>query len=181
MVHEFVTIFIMAGALGMDAFSIALGMGMLGLRMLQILKIGLIIGFFHVIMPLAGIAAGKILSTYVGYIATWIGGGLLCLLGVQMVLSTFRVNTEPLVRPMGIGLLMFALSVSLDSFSAGLSLGMIGAKTALTVAATGLMSMLLSWLGLLIGSRFHQYIGTFGALLGGFILFSFGVKLMLPI
>ena len=33
------------------------------------------------------------------------------------------------------------LSVSLDSFSAGLSFGMIGAKTALTVLCIGLFSM----------------------------------------
>jgi putative Mn2+ efflux pump MntP len=86
-----------------------------------------------------------------------------------------------MMRPVGGGLILFAISVSLDSFSAGLSFGMLGAKTALTVLMIGLVSMVLSWLGLVMGSRFKQYIGSYGELLGGFILIGFGIKLIFPV
>ena len=59
---EIVTIILMAGALGMDAFSISLGMGMLGLRRKQIFLIGFIIGVFHFFMPLLGMVAGICLT-----------------------------------------------------------------------------------------------------------------------
>ncbi|MCL7747916.1 manganese efflux pump MntP family protein [Halalkalibacter alkaliphilus] len=176
---EFVTLFIMASALGMDAFSIALGMGMLGLRLKQIFNIGVTIGLFHIIMPLLGIAAGKLLSNYFGMIATLIGGGLLLIIGLQMVLSSFKSDDDDkLMQPVGLGLVLFALSVSLDSFSAGLSFGMLGAKTAVTVLMIGIVSMVLSWIGLLMGSRFQHYVGSYGELLGGFILIGFGIKLI---
>ncbi|MFC0471702.1 manganese efflux pump MntP family protein [Halalkalibacter kiskunsagensis] len=178
---EMLTLFIMASALGMDAFSVALGMGMLGLRLRQIFNIGVIIGLFHIIMPLFGMATGKLLSNYFGMIATFIGGGLLLIIGLQMALSSFKSDDEQMMRPVGFGLILFAISVSLDSFSAGLSFGMLGAKTALTVLMIGLLSMILSWLGLLMGSRFKQYIGSYGELLGGFILIGFGIKLILPL
>lgn len=61
-IGELITLSIMAFALGMDAFSVGLGMGMVKLRKKQIFYIGFIIGLFHVIMPLAGMAAGNMLS-----------------------------------------------------------------------------------------------------------------------
>ena len=58
-IGELVTIIIMAFALGMDAFSISLGMGMYRLRFKQMLNIGLIVGIFHILMPLLGMIAGR--------------------------------------------------------------------------------------------------------------------------
>ena len=45
-VGEIVTLIIMAFALGMDAFSISLGMGMYQLRLREIFKIGIRLEFF---------------------------------------------------------------------------------------------------------------------------------------
>lgn len=180
MVEELIALLIMASALGMDAFSIALGMGTLGLRYSQMFKVGLTIGVFHVIMPLMGMVAGKLLSAHLGLFANWLGAGLLLWLGLVMIVSPFQEKERTFVDPSGIGLFVFALSVSLDSLSAGLSLGMVGAKMALAVVAMGVMSTVLSWLGLFIGMRFQRYVGSYSELLGGFILCGFGVKLLLP-
>ncbi|MGO4889141.1 manganese efflux pump MntP family protein [Anaerobacillus sp. MEB173] len=181
MFSEIVTLFIMAFALGMDAFSLAIGMGMLGLRLRQIFNIGVTIGIFHVIMPLAGIIIGKFLSLHLGVIATYIGGGLLIFLGAQMCISSLRNNDDVLIRPAGYGLLLFAISVSLDSFSVGLSLGLFGAKTIIVLMAFGLMSMCLTWVGLLMGKYMKGWIGSYGEILGGLILLAFGIKLLLPV
>ena len=173
----------MAFALGMDAFSLAIGMGMLGLRYKHIFKIGVTIGAFHVIMPFLGIVIGKFLSQYFGMVAILIGGVLLVALGIQMLYSALFSNDEDgrTLQPVGIGLLLFALSVSVDSFSVGLSLGMIGAKTVITLLSFGFISMGLSWLGLIIGKKVQGYIGVYGELLGGCILLGFGIKLLWPI
>ncbi|NEU30414.1 manganese efflux pump [bacterium LRH843] len=177
---ELFTLFIMACALGMDAFSVALGMGMYGLRLKQIFYIGVTIGLFHILMPLIGMMTGKFLSGYFDMVATIIGGGLLFILGVHMVVASFKAQEEVTVRPIGWGLILFAISVSIDSFSAGLSLGIVGAKTALAVFLIGIVSMVLSWIGLLMGARFQRYIGSYGELFGGFVLIGFGIKLFLP-
>lgn len=179
-VGELITLFIMATALGMDAFSVALGMGMIGLRNRQIFNIGIVIGLFHILMPLLGMLTGQLLSNYFGSIATIIGGALLLILGLQMVYGSLSSEDEATVKPIGVGLFIFAISVSIDSFSAGLSLGILGAKVIIAILAFGLMSMFLSWLGLIMGSKFKGYIGAYGELLGGVILIAFGVKLLLP-
>lgn len=178
---ELVTLLIMAFALGMDAFSIGLGMGMFKLRMRQIFFIGLTVGFFHILMPIAGMAAGRFISGQFGVFANYAGGFLLIFLGIQMFISALREGDGPLLAPIGPGLLVFALSVSLDSFSVGLSLGIYGARTIVTVMCFGAAAMILTWLGLLIGRKVQGYLGVYSELLGGSVLFAFGLKLLFSI
>lgn len=178
-IGELITLIIMAFALSMDAFSVGLGMGMYRIRLRQIVKIGILIGLFHVLMPMLGMLTGRFLSDQFGYIATLVGGGLLLFLGVQMIWSGFREEEKSLLAPAGIGLLLFSLSVSLDSFSVGLTLGIYGAKTALVLTCFGVGACLLTWLGLLLGRKVQGWLGTYSEALGGSILMIFGIKLLL--
>ncbi|MCG1021333.1 manganese efflux pump MntP family protein [Sutcliffiella horikoshii] len=178
MVGEFMTLLLMAIALGMDAFSVGLGMGMIKLRLRQIFYIGVTIGVFHIVMPLGGMVIGKVLSQEFGSIATLIGGLLLVMLGLQMMFSSFKKEDGPMITPVGAGLFIFALSVSLDSFSVGLSLGIYGARTMLTILLFGAVSMLLTWMGLIFGRKLQGWLGSYSEALGGSILLGFGIKLL---
>ncbi|WP_313803881.1 manganese efflux pump MntP family protein [Cytobacillus sp.] len=173
------TLSLMAFALAMDAFSVGLGMGMFKLRLRQIFKIGMIIGFFHIWMPLLGMIAGKVLSEKFGEFASYVGGGLLLLLGVQMIWSGFKKEDNSLITPVGWGLILFGFTVSLDSFSVGLTLGIYGAQIVIVLACFGIMATLLTWLGLLIGRKVQGWLGSYSEALGGSILLAFGIKLLL--
>ncbi|WP_404330464.1 manganese efflux pump MntP family protein [Mesobacillus maritimus] len=177
-IGEVVTLILMAFALGMDAFSVGLGMGMFRLSLRQILKIGIMIGIFHVWMPLVGMIAGRFLSDQFGAIASYLGGGLLILLGIQMIRSSFKEEEESLIAPVGKGLLFFAFGVSLDSFSAGLTLGIYGAKTFLVLICFGAVATILTWAGLFLGRRVQGWLGQYSEALGGGILLAFGLKLL---
>jgi len=181
MIGELMTLCMMAFALGMDAFSVGLGMGFFRLRLKQMFYIGFTIGLFHIVMPLLGMIVGRFLSEQFGGIASYIGGALLLLLGIQMIATSFKRESDPLISPVGIGLIFFALSVSLDSFSVGLSLGIYGARTLVTIFLFGFFSMFLTWIGLLLGRRFQKWLGIYGEMLGGTILFMFGIKLLFPL
>ncbi|WP_442893601.1 manganese efflux pump MntP [Bacillus sp. 2205SS5-2] len=169
---------IMAFALGMDAFSIGIGMGMFQLRLKQIFYIGITVGLFHVIMPLAGMVTGKYLSETFGGFASLAGGVLLVVLGIQMFWSSFREGEESMLAPVGGGLVLFSLSVSLDSFSVGLTLGIYGARTAMAVLCFGAVATWLTWTGLLIGRRVGDWLGMYSEALGGSILFFIGIKML---
>lgn len=67
---EIMTICIMAVALGLDAFSLGIGIGMKGIRLLDILKISVVIGIFHILMPLMGMFMGQYVSLLLGNVAT---------------------------------------------------------------------------------------------------------------
>ncbi|HET7657810.1 MAG TPA: manganese efflux pump MntP family protein [Bacillales bacterium] len=178
-IEELFTLFVMAFALGMDAFSVGLGMGMLELRLKRIFKIGIVIGLFHVFMPLIGMLIGDYLSDHFGRIAAMAGGILLLLLGAQMIYTSISNKEERLVAPIGFGLFLFAFSVSLDSFSVGLSLGIYGARMWATVLMFGSVSTVLTWGGLLMGRKVQRWLGTYSECLGGCILFFFGLQLLI--
>jgi putative Mn2+ efflux pump MntP len=179
-VKEILTLLLMAFALGMDALSVGLGMGMYKLSLRQIFKIGVTIGLFHVWMPLVGMAAGHVLSEKFGSVANFLGGLLLVLLGLQMVWSSLKKSEEKIITPVGFGLLLFAFSVSVDSLSVGLTLGIYQAKAIMVILCFGIVAMVMTWIGLLAGRKVQNWFGSYSESLGGSILLAFGLKLLLP-
>ncbi|MRG86211.1 manganese efflux pump MntP [Salinibacillus xinjiangensis] len=177
-IGEWLTLSLMAIAIGMDAFSVSLGMGMLNLRLRKIAIIGILIGIFHMVMPFLGMLLGNILSKQFGSFAALMGGVLLIVLGIQMFIGSFsdERNTK-LVN--GFGLFVFAFTVSLDSFSVGLSLGMYGVKTIVALILFGSASAVLTWLGFLLARKATALLGSYSEMLGGSILCAFGLQLIL--
>ncbi|MDA7025384.1 manganese efflux pump MntP family protein [Bacillus sp. CLL-7-23] len=180
-IGEILTLSIMAFALGMDAFSVGLGIGMTKLTRKQYGQISVLIGLFHVIMPLGGMVAGQFLSDTLGVLATYMSSALLLVLGIQMISASFNKNGKRVISPTCFNLLVFAVGVSLDSFSVGLSLGLYGTKPILTISLFGLFSMVLTWAGLLLGKKVQSWLGAYSQALGGTILLSFGIKLLLTV
>ncbi|GGB56219.1 putative manganese efflux pump MntP [Lentibacillus populi] len=175
---EIVSLVFMAFALGMDAFSVSLGMGMQSLRLKRIAFIGMVIGLFHIIMPFMGIMVGKAISVKIGELTTLVAGTLLFAIGAQMLFSAFNHEIKKVVKPAGIGLLFFAISVSVDSFSVGLSLGMSGVKIAIALLLFGAVSTVLTWIGMLLGKKVHGFLGVYSEILGGSILCGFGLYML---
>lgn len=173
---QLITIFIMAIALGMDAFSLGIGIGMRGIRLIHVLRISLMIGFFHIVMPLLGIFTGQYVGALLGTVTGYVAGGLLVLLGGHMVVNAFRDGVTKVVNHhTWIGMTLFALSVSIDSFSVGVSLGMFRSDLLLTVLMFGFFGGLLSMVGLLLGRKVSPNLGDYGEALGGAVLLAFGL------
>ncbi len=177
-IGEIISLIFMAAALGMDAFSVSLGIGMQKIRLKRIALIGLIMGAFHIIMPFAGIVLGQAISARIGNFAALAGGLLMVGIGAQMFFSAFNHEVKKIIEPAGIGLLLLAFTVSIDSFSLGLSLGISGVKIVLTLFIFGVMSTLLTWAGMLLGRKVRGVAGVYSELLGGSILCGFGLQIL---
>ncbi|MCK9857973.1 MULTISPECIES: manganese efflux pump [Paenibacillus] len=173
---QFATLLIMAVALGMDAFSLGIGIGLKGIRLRDVLRLSSIIALFHVLMPLGGIYAGHFVSGLLGHVATMAAGVLLLLLGGHMIYSSLKgESVQTMDYRSSIGTFLFAFSVSIDSFSVGVTLGMFEADILLTVLLFGFFGGLMSVLGLLLGRRVSENLGGYGEALGGTILLIFGL------
>ncbi len=179
---ELMTLSLMAFALGMDAFSVCLGLGTKPIRRLRMLQISLLIGLMHVLMPLGGIILGSSLSAHMGQIAAIIGGILLLLFGIHMMVSSIFGDTND--KGIGlfhslIGLTLFSISVSFDSFSIGISLGLFNVNQYLVILLFGIISCIMTLCGLLLGKHVGAWIGRYAETLGGLILLLFGLKFIL--
>lgn len=175
---ELISLIFVAIALGMDAFSVSLGMGMQQLRLKKMMKIGFVFGFFHIILPFIGIIIGKFLSVKIGYIASLISGLILVTIGVQMILTAFNHKRQSNASPLKFGLVFLGLSVSLDSFPVGLSMGMSDVKTVIALFLFGVISTCMTWTGLLLGRKVRGFLGVYSEILGGSILCTFGLVII---
>lgn len=173
-----VSLVFMAFAIGMDAFSVSLGLGMQEFRLKRIAFIGLFFGLFHTVLPLIGIVFGKLITAKVGYITTLIGGLLLVGIGAHMIFSALSNDEKESIQPYGMGLFLLALTVSIDSFSVGLGLGLSGAKIILTLVLFGGVNTVLTWIGMLLGRKVRGFLGIYSEMLGGSILCSFGLYII---
>lgn len=177
--EEISSIIFIAIALSMDAFSIALGIGMQKLRLKRIAWIGMIFGFSHLLFPSFGMIIGKIMSIKIGQYTVFIGGIILFTLGVFMLFNSFsEENMHKISEPYGMGLLIMAVSVSIDSLPVGISLGLSGAQMALTLIIFGIFATGLTWLALLIGRKVQGILGIYSYMFGGSILMAFGLKMI---
>lgn len=177
---QFITLLFMAAALGMDAFSLGIGIGLKGIRLRDILKLSMIIALFHILMPLLGMFAGGYMGALLGDVAVLVAGGLLVLLGGHMVYNSLRGGAAPSFNHRSVwGMTVFALSVSIDSFSVGVSLGMFNTDVVMTVLLFGFFGGLMSVLGLLLGRRVSHNLGDYGEACGGIVLLAFGVMFLL--
>ncbi|WP_223829517.1 manganese efflux pump MntP [Paenibacillus arenilitoris] len=173
---QLLTLLIIALALGLDAFSLGLGIGLKGIRLPDVLKLGAVIALFHVLMPLAGMFAGHYVSGLLGDVASTAAGILLVLLGGHMIYSSLRGEAVQSFDHRSLwGLLVLAISVSVDSFSVGITLGMFAANIWATILLFGLFGGLLSIMGLLLGRKVSGNLGEYGEACGGAILLVFGV------
>ncbi|SFF79779.1 Putative Mn2+ efflux pump MntP [Planifilum fulgidum] len=177
---QLITLIMMAFALGMDAFSLGIGLGMKGMVTQQLFAMSGAIGIMHVLMPLAGMTLGRNMNGLVGDVAVWVGGGLLCFLGGNMLWSSLReagASTDSVTSLWG--MLVSSFSVSLDSLSAGFSLGMLSTDTPLALGLMGFFGGMMGGLGMVLGKFLGSWAGNYGEALGGLILMLLGFKFLL--
>ncbi|WP_245632703.1 manganese efflux pump MntP [Alicyclobacillus kakegawensis] len=177
-IHDLMEIFVMSLALGMDAFSLALGLGLQGLKRDTAVQLMLSIGIYHVMFTVFGLLAGMVLQGLMGNVAKWFAALVLIGLGVHMVYATlFKSHADPLVGSSLTAVTVFAASVSLDALSVGFSLGLRTTGFGVTAAVSfGVWGAAMCGLGLLIGKRASRWIGLYGQLLGAAILIGFGLR-----
>jgi putative Mn2+ efflux pump MntP len=179
---ELITLLTTAVALGSDAMSLGIGLGMTRLSRKEISRVSFTIGLFHVVMPLFGMVIGLYLHNLMGDMAKTLGAILLIGLGAHMIWDAWmgEMNKPSLAfnRVAGWGLLLFAMSVSIDALSVGFSFGLSDAHLGVAVAIFGIVGGLMAAIGLSIGSLFGRVLGDSMEIIGGTILILFGIQFL---
>lgn len=174
---NFGSIMLMVIALGLDGFSVSLSVGMHKIRLRRILFIAFIMGLFHFLLPFIGMVIGNFLSLKLDQITSYAGSVLLIFIGAYMFFSAFQSANTFAFNPYNhIQMFTLAILVSLDSFPVGLSLGLTGIGSYFIIFLIGLTAMVFSIVGMLIGRRTHKVLGVYSEMLGGIILFLFGMR-----
>src|SRR3990172_503931 len=179
---ELITIAVIAVALAMDAFAVSIvsGAAYRQLHVKHALRIALFFGAFQAVMPLIGSLAGLTLKGHIARYDHWVAAALLTAVGAKMIYESFKIEeAEKKFDPTSlITLLALAVATSIDALAVGITLSLITKSIILAVVIIGLVTFILSYLGVVIGKRFCHFFETKIEILGGIILIAIAVKIL---
>lgn len=192
---DILTLMLIAVALGTDAFALAVGIGVTGVRNSKVIVVSLVVCIFHIFMPLIGLGVGTVLGNIVGDVATLIGAIVLIAIGLNILWEVFKNRVHVMPFPQAKkelkldtretrsintvwGMMLLAGGVSIDALSVGFGLGALKAQIALTVIVLGIVAGLMTAGGFLLGRRLGDWLGEKAEVAGGLILVAVGIKLM---
>ena len=117
---------LLALALAMDAFAVALIQGARFRPAARgALSIGAVFGAFQGLMPLIGWGIGAVALVYVAAVDHWIAFGLLAFLGGRMIIGG-NGEDDAAPRLAGMALLVAGVATSIDALAAGITLPTLG-------------------------------------------------------
>ena len=168
--NELINIIIIAVGLSMDAFSLAILYGTLNFNKVKTLTLAGTVGVFHFFMPLLGNLIGLIILALLPIKPNTLVGIIFMIISIQMILSVFK--EEEIVDLKGVfATILFAFTVSIDSFSVGIGLSFVTGNYLVAVSIFSFISFLFTYTGLTIGGKLTKKFGKLSTIMGGVILF----------
>ncbi|MDI6767157.1 MAG: manganese efflux pump MntP family protein [Bacteroidota bacterium] len=180
---DFITIFLIALGLSMDAVAVAISMGLSinSLRIRHGLLIGLFFGAFQAIMPVLGWAAGRGLKDFISGVDHWIAFGLLTIIGVKMIYESIKgrpMNDK--IKQLNIYILfMLSIATSIDALAIGISFAFLQSEIITPILIIGIVTFVLSFLGVGFGKHVGYLLPKRIEIVGGIILIGIGTKILL--
>ena len=178
-------IILMAVALSMDAFAVAICKGLATdkVEWKHMIVVGAWFGGFQALMPFIGCLAGTAFLTYIEAVDHWIAFVLLAFIGGNMIRES--LSKEEDCQDCSISpkvMLTMAIATSIDALAAGVGMsvdldGM--GQILLAVVSIGIITFCLSAVGVKIGNVFGAKYKFLAELSGGIVLVIMGVKILL--
>ena len=187
---DFLTILLTAVALSMDAFAVSVCKG-LSLKKVCLKSAGIVglwFGGFQALMPLIGYFLGVQFRSIVDAYTHWIAFALLAIIGINMIREALSEEEEQEAACAcgalsAKAMLPMAIATSIDALAVGVSFAMgeagEGMNIFAAVAMIGVITCLLSMIGVKMGSIFGAKYEKKAEILGGVILILLGVKILL--
>lgn len=173
-------------ALAMDAFAVAICKGLATERakLKHMALTGLWFGGFQALMPLIGYLIGSSFAQYIEKFDHWIAFGLLAIIGANMLKEAIFVDdgcSECEDGSFGFTVMLtMALATSIDALAVGVGFAVIpDINIVVAIASIGIITFILSALGIKIGNVFGAKYKHFAEAAGGIVLIFMGTKILL--
>jgi len=171
-------VLILGFVLSLDNFRVSIALGTVPFGLRRAVQVALVFGLWDAIMPLVGLLIGRKIGEAVGDVAELVGAAALGGYGLYLVVSALR-NPEPEELDHPWALFGIPFTLSLDNLFAGASLGLLGLAPWLTAAVFGVMTAVMSLVGLQLGRAAARIVRIRSDLVGGVALIIAAVALPL--
>ena len=168
-------VIILSFALSMDAFAVSIGLGIKNKGDIKILalKAGLFFGIFQALMPFIGYLGGIGLKEYIQGYDNIIAFVLLLGIGGKMIYEALNENVEEEISIVSNKILLTL------AMAAGFTLHLFDLNVYLSLFLIGIITFIMSYIGVYVGQKGGDKYETKAELLGGIVLILIGFKILI--
>jgi len=166
-------------SVGLSNFAGSIGIGLAGVDGRTRLRVGIAFGLFEGLMPVLGLLIGDAVAGTLGHYGRYLGAGLLVLTGLYTIWHGRLSGREP-STPSSLDLrhlLVLAVALSLDNLVVGFALGVYHVPIVEAALTMAVVSVVLSLLGLELGSRLGARVSEYSEEAGGVVLILVGLAI----
>ena len=180
-----VELIILAIALSMDAFAVAVckGLCMRKINYKHSAIICFFMGFFQALMPTIGWLLGTRFQRYITEFDHWIAFVLLAFIGGKMIYECVTDNDEQSCKVESIldlrEVVVLAVATSIDALAAGITLAFLNVNIIASISLIGIITFCICFCGVFIGNKFGVKYKSKAEITGGVVLILLGVKILL--
>jgi len=168
--------------LAMDAFAVSIckGLSMKKIDWKKAIIIALYFGIFQALMPILGYFLGSTFSSFVQSVDHWIAFILLAIIGGNMIKDSTDDEVEKRNDKVDVKtMLLLAIATSIDALAVGVTFAFFEVNLLLSISIIGIITFVLSFLGVIIGNKFGDKFQNRAELAGGIVLIIIGLKILL--
>ena len=179
-----IEILLLAFGLALDAFAVSIAASSSGKinDARSKFRLSFHFGLFQFLMPVIGWYVGDKIEPYVKNFSHWIAFLLLLYVGIRMIKAAFADEEEkPKGNPSkGSTLVILSVATSIDALIVGFSLAFEKVLIWQPSAIIGIVTAILSLIGIYIGAFLGKRFGSRMEFAGGIILIGIGLKMLIP-
>jgi len=174
-------LFVIAVGLSMDAFAVSIckGLSVEKVSRKNYFAVGLYFGGFQALMPLFGYWLGSRFQSLITSIDHWIAFVLLSIIGINMIRESRGKADEYDSSFSFKSMLPLAVATSIDALAVGITFAFLKVSIVPAVSFIGVITFILSAVGLKLGNIFGAKYKSAAELTGGFVLIIMGLKILL--
>ena len=166
----------------MDSFAVSIskGLSMKEFDKKKGLIIGLYFGLFQGLTPLIGYLLGTTFQNLITNIDHWIAFLLLGFIGGNMLKEGLSEESEKHNDKVNFKtMLPLAIAISIDALAVGITFAFLNVNILFAILSIGIITFVMSYIGVKIGSKFGNKYEKKAQMLGGTILILIGLKILL--
>ena len=177
----FLDLVLIAVGLSMDAFAVSICKGLSMTKMVykNVLIVGFYFGLFQALMPILGYFLGKNFESLIVNIDHWIAFFLLLFIGLNMIKDSMKKKENYDNKFDAKSMLPLAIATSIDALACGITFVFLKVNIIFAGILIGVITCILSILGVLIGKKFGDKFEKKAQIIGGVILILIGIKILL--
>ena len=178
---DIIELVVIAIGLAMDAFAVSVckGLSMKKIDIKKMIIIALYFGLFQGLMPVLGYFLGSAFSVFVEKVDHWIAFILLAIIGINMIRESFDDEVDKRNDKVDLKtMIVLAIATSIDALTVGVTFAFFEVDLLLATLMIGIVTFVLSMLGVVIGNKFGSKFQNKAELMGGIVLILIGLKVL---